>query len=111
MTISPVGAQLSILTDGRTDMKKLIVPFCNFVKASKNNDTALTLIRGSYVLCIMDSLESLVTARTSSKKNVFMARIKYYRFRIYIFVIQFTLHIVLQRKLVMIKWSFQNIKK
>ena len=41
MTISPIGApQLFMLTDGQADTKRLIVAFCNFAKASKNNDTA-----------------------------------------------------------------------
>ena len=60
----------------------------------------------------MNWLESAVTAWTVCERNVIMARINYlYRFRIYIFVIQFTLQIVLPRKLVMLKWSFENIKK
>jgi len=40
MTISLVGAQLFMLTDGRTDTKKLIVAFRNFANEPKNNDTA-----------------------------------------------------------------------
>ena len=32
----PVGAELSMKTDRRTDMKKLIVPFCSFANTTKN---------------------------------------------------------------------------
>jgi hypothetical protein len=34
MKIRPLGAEL-FLEDGRTDMTKLIVAFCNFAKAPK----------------------------------------------------------------------------
>jgi hypothetical protein len=77
MTISPVGAQLFMLTDGRTDTKKLIVSFLNSAKASKNYDISSALSRGSKVFCALDPFGSLVTPRTPSKKNVLMARIKY----------------------------------
>jgi len=38
MEIHPVGARVVLLRqmDGRTDMMKLIVPFCNFAYMSKN---------------------------------------------------------------------------
>ena len=36
MEIRPVGAELSMWTDGRTGMTKLIVAFCKFGEPPKN---------------------------------------------------------------------------
>jgi hypothetical protein len=44
MKIRPVGAELSIRTDGQTDMAKLKVAFLNFVKAAKNKTKNLCII-------------------------------------------------------------------
>jgi hypothetical protein len=41
MTICPVGAELYMRTDGRTDMTKLIVAFRNFANESKNQDSLI----------------------------------------------------------------------
>jgi hypothetical protein len=51
MKIGPVGAELihaDRTTDGRTDITRLIVTFCNFAKARKNKLQEYTVALSGY---------------------------------------------------------------
>jgi hypothetical protein len=45
MKIRPVGAEVSMRTDGQTDMTKIIVSFRNSAKASKNATEKIRVLK------------------------------------------------------------------